>query len=63
MLFKDELLKKQENLGQKYLPGGASVNIFVGDKIKFSERTKTLDKSEFDNFKPLFKRLFEILKN
>jgi len=63
MLFKDELLKKYGNLEQRFLPGGSSVNIFIGDKIKFSERTKMFDKSEFENFRPLFQRLFKILKN
>lgn len=62
MLFEDELLKRHGNLEQKSLPGGSSVSMFVGDKVKFAEKTKEFDKSEFENFKPLFQRLFAITK-
>lgn len=61
MLFEDETLKKNENLGKKSLPG-FTMNMFVGDKVKFAEKTKDFNKSEFKNFVPLFKRLFEIMK-
>lgn len=61
MLFEDETLKKNENLGRKSLPG-STMNMFVGDKVKFAEKTKDFNKSEFKNFVPLFKRLFEIMK-
>lgn len=63
MLFEDELLKKHKSLGQKSLPGGSLINMFVGDKMKFAEKTREFGKSEFKNFEPLFKRLFEITKN
>lgn len=61
MLFEDDLLEKHGHLGQKTLPGGTSVNTFIGDKIKFAEKTNTFNKSDFKNFEPLFKHFFETI--
>ncbi len=63
MLFENDLLKKYDHLGEKKLPGGVSIEVFIGDKIKFAEKTKNFNKSSFINFKPLFRRLFELTKD
>ena len=63
MLFKDELLRKCGVSQKKRFPGGSFVNMFVGDKIKFAQETKDFEISEFENFKPLFEKLFEISKS
>ena len=58
--FPDELLKENNMLGDEVVPGSQVYEI-AGDKVSFANKTSSFDVKEFDNFKILFGKLFEIL--
>jgi len=47
MLFNDEILEYDGNLREEKVPGGSTIHVFTGDKIKFAEKTKDF---KIDNF-------------
>lgn len=62
LMFTDEVLSQNGNLKPELLPGGGSVNIFGGDKVRFASKTiAKINAAEFNHFKPLLERIRKAL--
>lgn len=52
---------REEFFGEEIMTGGGKIYLFNGNKRKFTEKIKTMDPSNFSQFRPLFEKILQII--